>query len=967
MTGSCRHCRAVFKIGASNGTIHKHGPRSDPCPGSGELPEEHTAGTQQTIVNLATNSADKPSTQNAPPESRESQSPSSRPTLVHPKRHGPLIKRIPRTSRHGCATLLSSLLQNVIDNIDNIDNWNNLLNFGSYILGKPKRGGKKRNLSNLIGKRLAAFPQFLPFEDSVKTNSNHSKKSQNEPMKYLASAVAAKIEDGNIKAAVRILCSDDHPAKNSADTLRAINAKHPPSTLDADELKSPEELGCTPLQVQESDVREALSSFPCGSAGGPDGITAQHLRDLISPGIDNNLIINLTAFVNSILAGLTPASVTPILFGGSLIALEKKDGGIRPIAVGYVWRRLTAKCANHHVLESSAPMLAPTQLGVGVKGGAEAAIHATRRYLEDMTAGKLIAKLDFKNAFNSISRSQMLDAVATYAPEIYHLCYSAYAHSSFLSFGEHSILSAEGAQQGDPLGPFLFCITIQPILDKLQSELILGYLDDITIGGDVEQVAKDINLVVVEAEKMGLILNSSKCEIILPEGLSIPLNSAFTDFLFIKPSDAYLLGAPLLRGPSVDKALSSRHDDLSNAIARLQYIDAHDALLLLRNSLHLPRLLFTLRSSACHGNSILNDIDNTTRDGLSNILNLAFSENQWKQAGLPVKDGGLGIRSVAALASSAFLASAASTNELQLRILDRTSITEDRSKALALDSWILNTNEAHPIGAAAHKQKNWDRVGIEKIKDSLLSSCFSDQDRARILASRAKHSGDWLNALPISACGLRMDNVVIRAAVAFRLGCRLCEPHLCRCGTLVDSFGTHSLSCNRSAAAGRQLRHHLLNDIIWRSLSRANVYANKEPLGLYRTDAKRPDGVTLTPWQAGKCMLWDATSPDTLAASHVAKTSKQAGAAAECAANMKVDKYRELTTKYIFIPVAVETLGPINVDGENFLTNLGRRIEQVTMDKLETAYIFQRISVAVQRGNASSFAGCFEELLPSCD
>ena len=154
-----------------------------------------------------------------------------------------------------------------------------------------------------------------------------------------------------------------------------------------------------------------------------------------------------------------------------------------------------------------------------------------------------------------------------------------------------------------------------------------------------------------------------------------------------------------------------------------------------------------------------------------------------------------------------------------------------------------------------------------------------------------------------------MGNDVIRAALAFRIGNRLCEPHPCRCGSLVDAFGTHGLSCNKSAAAGRQLRHHLLNDIIWRALSRANIPSTKEPLGLHRTDAKRPDGVTLTAWQAGKCLLWDATSPDTQAASHLNGTSKKAGAAAEQAANLKIEKYRELIPKYLFAPIAVETLG----------------------------------------------------------
>ena len=369
----------------------------------------------------------------------------------------------------------------------------------------------------------------------------------------------------------------------------------------------------------------------------------------------------------------------------------------------------------------------------------------------------------------------------------------------------------------------------------------------------------------------------------------------------------------------------------------------------------------------CHGNPILDSIDDITREGLSNILNLPFSDDNWRQANLPVKDGGLGVRSVASLASSAFLASAASTNDLQLSILVRTHIVEDQSKASVLEQWLDATKSVEPIGDASHIQKNWEKPGIEETKSSLLSNCNNDRDRARILASRAVHSGEWLNALPISSCGLRMGNDVIRAAVAFRIGNRLCEPHSCRCGSLVDAFGTHGLSCNKSAAAGRQLRHNLLNDIIWRALSRANIPSTKEPLGLHRTDAKRPDGVTLTAWQAGKCLLWDATSPDTQAASHLNGTSKKAGAAAEQAANLKIEKYRELIPKYLFVPVAVETLGPINEEGANFLCDLGSRIKKITQDRLEKCHIFQRISVAVQRGNALSFAGCFPEEVSSWD
>ena len=82
--------------------------------------------------------------------------------------------------------------------------------------------------------------------------------------------------------------------------------------------------------------------------------------------------------------------------------------------------------------------------------------------------------------------------------------------------------------------------------------------------------------------------------------------------------------------------------------------------------------------------------------------------------------------------------------------------------------------------------------------------------RARLLALSVPHSGDWLHALPLSVCGLWMDDETVRVAVGLRLGAKLCEPHQCPCGTRVESQGTHGLSCRRSA--GRATRHHTIND-----------------------------------------------------------------------------------------------------------------------------------------------------------
>ena len=65
-------------------------------------------------------------------------------------------------------------------------------------------------------------------------------------------------------------------------------------------------------------------------------------------------------------------------------------------------RRLAAKCANSHVIKARSNELKPIQVGVGILGGAEAAVHAVGRFLETLEDDNVLVKLDFANAFNTI-------------------------------------------------------------------------------------------------------------------------------------------------------------------------------------------------------------------------------------------------------------------------------------------------------------------------------------------------------------------------------------------------------------------------------------------------------------------------------------------------------------------------------------------------------------------------------------
>ena len=70
------------------------------------------------------------------------------------------------------------------------------------------------------------------------------------------------------------------------------------------------------------------------------------------------------------------------------------------------------------------------------------------------------------------------------------------------------------------------------------------------------------------------------------------------------------------------------------------------------------------------------------------------------------------------------------------------------------------------------------------------------------------------------------------------------------------------------------------------------------------------------------------------------------------AASRKQAKYAALSGSYVFQPIALETLGPISESAEQFLNDLGHRITSVSSDDKEAQFLFQRLSIALQRVNA---------------
>ena len=328
--------------------------------------------------------------------------------------------------------------------------WRELLMLPRCVLGVPPRGGRKHAKAS-AAYTLDRLHQWQHGERQSLWDSRGSlggrrhKQPSAEEKRSLATALA---REGFDRKACNALLSQGlcPPTAATTQALQALHPAQPPPTtwpLAAQPL--------APVLVPEAIAR-ALRSFPADTAAGPSGLRVQHLREACAAGSADALLQQLCGVVSLLAQGHACPAVAPSLAGASLVALPKPAGGVRPIAVGEILRRLTAKCLMEAVRADARQHFAPAQLGVAIPGGAEAAVHTARAWYDRHQGqpGKVLVKLDFKNAFNLVSRQAVLDTVTARFPALTRWVTWCYKQPSDLHFGTTTLLSAGGVQQGDP-------------------------------------------------------------------------------------------------------------------------------------------------------------------------------------------------------------------------------------------------------------------------------------------------------------------------------------------------------------------------------------------------------------------------------------------------------------------------------------------------------------------------------------
>ncbi|HYN44590.1 MAG TPA: reverse transcriptase domain-containing protein [Candidatus Limnocylindrales bacterium] len=882
-----------------------------------------------------------------------------------------ILKHVPFNCRADFSKALNSLIFELTSRND-ILAWTCYFMFVPVVLLPYDRGGfknrkkaekfTKKRIKEWVGERdidyrslvLSRVKMWDELPESKKVKKSSSPEAR---CKRLAA-------EARYALACRALADAESIAPLNDQTFDILEKKHPKGSNIAP-LPSP-----PPARVTVEQVKQAIASFPSGSAAGPSKLSPDHIKDASSSFLESPLLESITNLSNLLIEGRAPPEVQPFIAGAFLTPLVKKDGGIRPIACGDTLRRIAGKALASSVKEKANTYFAPHQLGVAVPRGAETAIHTWREFINavDPDDNETVAlKIDLQNAFNNIDRGSALLLLHHHFPELYSFMSYMYGSSSYLFIRgmEKVILSSQGAQQGDPLGPLLSCLVFHVIVNRINAlddiKLNLWYMDDGAIIGHYKSIQKVLEILDELKDSLGVFLNEAKTEIIWLNDSPHPSDPfRDTNFKLTSPKEMEMLGAPLGTrqwcNDYVFKKAISKSQVVIDKLLGLN--DSQIAFLLLRACLSYSKMVYFMRTVPVgYMSFVTKAFDNMILECLTNIISFKLSEPGYRQLQLNVSNGGLGIRNTNKHHPAAFYSS----------INDCMKMIRTLSNSIAIHSVRLSMIAAVDLfdnlprdAIKSSSSQSMLSAHIDKAEADLLYNQADALNKARILASRRPHAADFLFAPPIAGLGLKLTSEEWSAAVAYKLGLNLndstfqCESH--SCNKMMDLQGWHSMRCGTEGE--RLRRHNKLKKFFFAQCRLANVAPIEEPPNLIRNCGLKPADWGIPDFRPGKFMAFDIAVTDPTQDAFFKKAASEPGYTAKKYAEVKRSKYADALARdesVLFTPIIAETFGGWNKEAYDLFANLASWLlprDPAASKPLILSRLFQRASIILQRGNA---------------
>ena len=915
------------------------------------------------------------------------------PSLVEiAQRNVALWDNIPRELVGLWAELLAAALEDVAKCGDELA-WRRLLMLPKAVLVR-RRGGKGK----AKGKIASARDDMLLWRDGkageVWENTRHLQRGEGAPppeqdAESRERRAVGLAREGQASRAASALVSRGLLAVTD-NVLQQMRDKHPVGEpVDRTQFRGHAKTTRAPVV----DVYRELCHFKNGTASGPTGLKPAHIRAAAEHEEPHETLQSLAAVVNDVAAGQVPKEVLPLLMGANIVPLRKNadDESARPVAPGETLRRLCAKRLNAEFGKRAGEVLLEgRQVGVGIPMGMEAAITTVAQYASRHAGtDKVILKIDFRNAFNTVDRSRFLaEAQAKVGVGIMPFLLACYAEPTSLFCGGEVLQSTCGVQQGDPLGPMLFSLAIHEVTEELVRMGIqaVWYLDDGTIMGSPEEVARGYQLVAQKCAKWGLSVNAGKCEVIalarqeldalrragLPMGVADDGRETQdaqpgTCFRRIPGGDFELLGAPIGSKAHCEEWMRLKVQEFFPLLRALKAMqDSQVAASLLRQCGAFSRVVFYMRCTGHTGaREYLETFDRKVEEALCGILGSDESElppEARVQAGLAVRRGGLGIRWAVDHSEAAVLAAMSGTHDL-CRKLDKdfqwdasgwADTAAAFNKRVAADQQIA-TDERPEKGV---RQRVLSQAVEQRQHDELVERA-DDIGTARLLSLLLPYTGAFLTATP--SWDARVPRKDFQAVVRFRLGVQVYdEGSTCdACLEKQDPWGLHVTGCERRH--DRFERHDAVVHAVAAKFNELGIKAKIEVRDIIADTQRRPGDVALPAGVTGKRRVAvDVTIRTPFAASVLRGAATTIGYAASQGEAAKRGYCEEKCSRegWDFLPFAMEVFGGFGGAAAGLVRRCGRFASRAQSADV-VAHIGRtsaHISAAFQRALGASFS-----------
>ena len=347
--------------------------------------------------------------------------------------------------------------------------------------------------------------------------------------KDTARAVEAFLADGLVSKALGLV-TRSAPLVTEASAQPELQALFPAGTPATAGPRQPVDEETVNKLIHE--VKAAIRRAPKRSGPGPNGSRFEHWQTLLD---DVGALEANARVAVLLLLGALPDSYTTANLGARLLALRKKNGRLRPVACGSVVRRLAAKAACAVFQEEIKAACGSRQYAVSRQAGCEL-VHKCVSALAEALPSAAVLAFDASNAFNTIPRQNLLDAVARRAPALLGIANAWLTRETTHTYWPRDgaalpVRARTGVDQGCPLSPGLFAIGIADALSRADARLthlhpsarIFSYLDDVVAVVPAGLAARACEIVQEELTAAGLTLNPDKTQAWTPApGTALP-------------------------------------------------------------------------------------------------------------------------------------------------------------------------------------------------------------------------------------------------------------------------------------------------------------------------------------------------------------------------------------------------------------------------------------------------------------